>query len=82
MAKFLIEKNGVYYLTTGRLLTYDPKATDDNPSDSNEIKEKKKAGVNEVAAKFKEIRDSPHTWYQAVEINQASFAPMNTGDVR
>lgn len=73
MTKFLIEKNGVYYLTTGRLLTYDPDATHGNPQ--------KKAGVEEVAAKFKEIRDSPHTWYQAVQIDSASFGPMNTGQV-
>lgn len=71
MTKFLVKKGDVYYLTTGRLLEYDPNAAKGKP--------KEEAGVAEVVKVFNEIRNSPHTWYEAVEINRAEFGPMNTG---
>ncbi|HET9427450.1 MAG TPA: hypothetical protein VFO69_03735 [Allosphingosinicella sp.] len=80
MTKFLINKGGVYYLTTGRLLTYDSNATD-NPADPPEIRAKKKAGVKEAKETFDRIRNAPHTFYEAVEIDIAGFGPMNTGQV-
>ena len=70
MTKFLVKKNGVYYLTTGRLLEYDRRAAKDKQQED---------GVAEVEKVFDEIRNSPHTWYEAVEINRAGFGPMNTG---
>jgi hypothetical protein len=70
MTRFLINKNGVYYLTTGKLLKYD----------KNEAKDdKQKKGFEETEEMFGQIRDQPHTWYQAVEIKSAKFGPMNTG---
>jgi hypothetical protein len=72
MTRFLINKNGVYYLTTGRLLEYDRAAARGNPQ--------KEAGVDHVAREFKRIRDLPHTWYEAVEVSDSSFSPINTGE--
>jgi len=70
MTKFLINKDGVYYLTTGRLLKYDPaEATSDQ----------QKKGLDEVKRKFAEIEAQPHTWYRSVEIKSSSFSAMNTG---
>jgi hypothetical protein len=69
--RFMIEKDGVYYMTTGDFLTYDPKATKGDPE--------KEKGVKEVAKKFKEIKDSPHTWYTAVELTDSNFRAINTG---
>lgn len=71
MAKFLINKDGVYYLTTGKLLKYDKAAAKD---------EKECAGVKEVEETFDRIEKEPHTWYKAVEIKSSSFGPMNTGE--
>ena len=72
MEKFIINKNGVYYLTTGRLLKYDP---------AEAKTEKHKKGVEEVQKKFAEIENQPHTWYRSVELSDASFGPLNTGQV-
>ena len=73
MIRFLINKNGTYYLTTGRLLEY-------NPADARG-KPKQEEGVREVEKEFKRIRDLPHTFYEAVEITSGSFAPINTGQI-
>jgi hypothetical protein len=70
MVRFLINKKGVYYLTTGRLLKYDA-ADAKNPE--------QKRGVEEVRCKFEEIKNQPHTWYESVELTDSSFSPMNTG---
>ena len=72
MTKFLINKNGVYYLTTGRLLTYDPSKAKD---------EREKEGCEKVKKKFDEIRNAPCTFYEAVEITAADFGPLNTGQI-
>lgn len=69
MKRFLIEQGGVYYLTTGELLSYDEKAAKD---------EEQKKGVDHVKKEFKRIHDEPHTWYKAVEIRDSTFSPVNT----
>lgn len=69
--RFLINKGGVYYLTTGKLLAYDKKAAKD--------KEQEK-GCDEVEKTFERIKNEPHTWYQAVEVKDADFSAVNTGD--
>ena len=67
--RFLIEQNGVYYLTTGKLLEYD----------AAEAKgEDQKKGVKKVKDEFKRIHDQPHTWYKAVEITDSQFSAINT----
>jgi hypothetical protein len=73
MTRFLINKNGTYYLTTGRLLKYDPAQARGKP--------KQEEGVREVEKEFKRIRDLPHTFYEAVEVTSDEFSPINTGDV-
>ena len=70
--KFIIKQGDVYYLTTGKLLTYDLAAAKGDP--------KKEKDVEFVAAKFKEIHDSPHTWYPAVRVADANFSAINTGE--
>ena len=70
MKRFLIEQGGVYYLTTGKLLSYDP----DSAKGPDQ-----KDGVEHVRREFKRIHDLPHTWYKAVEIKDSSFSPVNTG---
>ena len=69
MTKFLINKNGVYYLTTGKLLKYDK-------AEAKTAEHKK--GIEEVEQTFERIKNEPHTWYQAVEVKSATFGPMNT----
>jgi hypothetical protein len=68
--QFIINKNGVYYVTTGRLLEYDP---------AQAKEPKQKEGVEEVKRKFEEIERQPHTWYRSVELGEADFGPLNTG---
>ena len=70
MTKFIINKAGVYYMTTGKLLKYDR-------AEAKNDKEKK--GVEEVKNKFEEIENQPHTWYRAVELSDSDFGPVNTG---
>jgi hypothetical protein len=70
MTRFLIKKNGTYYLTTGTLLEYNP---------ANAHSDQQRAGVAEVERTFERIRNEPHTWYESVEVTQANFGPMNTG---
>ena len=72
MTRFMINKNGVYYLTTGRLLKYDP---------AEAKNEQQQRGLEEVRRKFDEIRNQPHTWYESVEVSDSSFGPLNTGQV-
>lgn len=72
MAKFLINKAGVYYLTTGKLLKYDP---------AEAKNDKQKKDVEEVKRKFEQIENEPHTWYRCVEVRDAAFGPMNTGQL-
>jgi len=72
MPKFLINKDGVYYLTTGRLLEYD--------RGKAKTPEQRK-GVDEVECEFRRIRDEPHTWYESVEVTNDEFGPVNTGQV-
>ena len=72
MTKFLINKNGVYYLTTGRLLTYDS---------ARAKNEREKEGCEKVKKKFDEIRNAPCTFYESVEISESNFGPLNTGEV-
>lgn len=69
--RFMIQVDDVYYLSTGPFLTYDPKEVKGDP--------KKDKGVKEVQKKFKEIKDSPNTWYVAVRIKDSSFEAVNTG---
>lgn len=69
MTKFIINKNGVYYLTTGRLLKYDP---------AQAKNEQQKKGVEDVKKKFAEIESQPHTWYRSVELSDSNFEAMNT----
>ena len=72
MARFIVKKGDVYYVTTGTLLTYDmAEARDD----------RQRRGVEEVRKMFDEVRNSPHTWYESVEISQSNFSPANTGQV-
>lgn len=68
--RFLINKGGVYYLTTGKLLTYDKKAAKTKEQED---------GVEDVEKTFKRIENEPHTWYRAVEIKESSFEAVNTG---
>ena len=70
--RFLINKNGVYYLTTGTLLEYNSKKAAGHPQ--------KMKDVRRVKAEFKRIRDLPHTWYQAVEVTDCNFSAINTGE--
>ena len=70
MTRFLINKHGVYYLTTGKLLTYDP----DGARTTDEKKD-----VERVAKEFQRICDLPHTWHKAVEISDQQFVAINTG---
>jgi hypothetical protein len=72
MPRFIVKKGDVYYLTTGTLLTYDMGAARD---------ERQRRGVEEVKDRFKEIYDSPHTHYPAVEVTTTDFSPANTGQV-
>lgn len=69
MKRFLIEQDGVYYLTQDKLVRYDPKE-----AKSKEEKE----GVAHVQREFKRIHDEPHTWYKAVEVGDSTFSPINT----
>ena len=69
--RFLINKNGVYYLTTGKLLEY-------NENDTKGDKEKEK-GVKKVKETFDYIKNQPHTWYQSVEVTDRHFSALNTG---
>ncbi|HYU94583.1 MAG TPA: hypothetical protein VE989_00265 [Sphingomicrobium sp.] len=71
MTRFLIEKDGVYYLTTGKLLTYDRGRAGND--------QQKKNDVDRVAAEFERICNLPHTWHKAVEISDAAFLAVNTG---
>jgi hypothetical protein len=70
--RFLIKVGDVYYLTRGKLLTYDPSAAKDD---------RQKKDMEFVRETFKKIHDSPHTWYPAVQITDSSFSPYNTGEV-
>lgn len=70
MKRFLIEQDGVYYLTDGALLRYDAKEA--KTADQ-------KNGVGHVQKEFKRIHDQPHTWHKAVEITDSSFSAVNTG---
>jgi hypothetical protein len=69
--RFLINQKGVYYLTTGKLLEYNPNAVK-----GDEGKEK---GVKDVEETFERIKNEPHTWYQAVEVKDSEYGPLNTG---
>ena len=70
MPRFIVKKGDVYYLTTGTLLTYDMAAAR-GP--------REREGVEKVKRMFDEIRNSPHTWYESVEVEENSFTPANTG---
>ena len=72
MPRFIVKKGDVYYLTTGTLLSYDMGAARD---------ERQRRGVEEVKRVFDEVRNSPHTWYESVEITTTNFSPANTGQV-
>jgi len=72
MTRFLIEKNGVYYLTDGRLLKYDH---EEAQTDQH------RQGVAKVKAEFQRLHDMPHTWYKAVEVKDAAFAAINTAQL-
>jgi len=69
--RFLINKNGVYYLTTGKLLEY-------KEADAKGDPEKEK-GVKKVKETFDHIKNQPHTWYQSVEVTDQHFSALNTG---
>lgn len=71
MKRFLIRVDDVYYLTTGKLLSYDFAAAKGDKA--------KEHGVQKVEAEFNRIHDLPRTWYHAVEIADASFSAINTG---
>lgn len=69
--RFLINKGGVYYLTTGKLLAYNPKKAQDD---------EQKKGVKFIEETFERIRNEPHTWYQAVQLRESDQAPVQTGE--
>ena len=70
--RFLIQKDGVYYLTTGKLLTYDEGAAEGN--------EQKKKDVEWIKSEFKRIHDAPCTWYRAVQMDDDDISAINTGE--
>lgn len=67
--RFIINKNGVYYMTTG-VLAYDENETKGDA--------RKKEGVAKVAKKFEEEKNSPHTVYEAVLVKDSNFSAVNT----
>lgn len=64
--RFIIEVDGVYYMTIDPLLVYDKADTKGSKHKAD--------GIEEVRKKFEEIKNSPHTWYYAVEVKDADFA--------
>lgn len=70
--KFVIKVGDMYYMTTGKLLTYDM-ANAQTPA--------QKKGVEEMAKLYKEEHDKPHTYYEAVRFDDVSFSGVNTGQV-
>ena len=71
MSRFLIEKNGVFYLTRGKMAVYD-KAAAKTPDQARD--------VEWVEREFRRIHDLPHTWYKAVEVQESDFTAINTGE--
>lgn len=76
--KFIILVNGVFYLTDGKLLTYDKKVADNEPDPVK--KEKMEKGVEKVKLKFQEEVVSDHTAYVAVGFDDPNWKPVNTGE--
>ena len=68
--RFIIEVDGVYYMTDGPLLVYDDKDAKD--------REHVKSGIKLVKDHFKKIKESPDTWYYAVEVKEADFAAAHS----
>ncbi|MCJ7420242.1 hypothetical protein [Sphingomicrobium astaxanthinifaciens] len=75
---FVILVDGVFYMTDGKLLTYDKKAAGAEP-DPVKRKEKEE-GVEKVKKKFQEEVVSDHTAYVAVGFDDPHFKPVNTGE--
>lgn len=67
--QFIVRKGDAYYLTTGKLLIYDPK---------DAKTEQQKKDVDKVAKEFQRIHDLPHTWYKAVQLDVDGFEAVNT----
>jgi hypothetical protein len=60
-----------FHVIEGKVLVYDEDQAND---------EAKKAQVRKVKDKFKEVKDSPHTSYLAVEVGSGTIMGGNTGD--
>lgn len=70
--RYVIEEDGVYYMTTGKLFVYNKNDTKGN--------DQKKDGVAEMTKKFNDIASDPNKVYQSVRITDAAFSPVNTGE--
>ncbi|MCJ8189785.1 hypothetical protein [Sphingomicrobium aestuariivivum] len=76
--KFIILVDGVYYMTTGALLTYDMKVAEGLPPGPQ--REEKIQGVKDVKKKFQDEVVSEHTAYVAVGFETPPpYNPVNTG---
>jgi len=65
--RFIIEVDGVYYMTTGPLLVYDASRSKENKHKAD--------GAEEVRKKFESVE--PSARYSAVEVTDADFAAAN-----
>ena len=75
MATYIIERRGgkEYHVIEGAVLVYDEDQTGGDA--------KKKDQVAKVRERFKQIKDSPHTHYIAVEVSAGvTIMGGNTGD--
>jgi hypothetical protein len=72
MPTYIIERRDgkAFEVIEGQALIYDEDQADT---------EAKKAQVKKVKDKFKEVKDSPHTSYLAVEIGSSTILGGNTG---
>lgn len=74
---FVIKVGDTYYMTDGKLLTYNMEAAKKAKKD----KEKKIKGVEDIEKKYWEEHGKPHTFYEAVSFDDAHFSGINTGTV-
>lgn len=65
--RFIIEVDGVYYMTSGPLLVYD--------ADKSKGNQQMADGAEEVAKKFNSVDSASR--YSAVEVTDANFAAAN-----
>ena len=76
--RFVIKVGDTYYLTTGKLLTYNMKEAEKEKDPK--WKKKMKEGVQEMIDEYDKEYNSPHTWYPAVDFTDVTFSGVNTGD--